>query len=99
MNIINFRRSSMFNDTLIEWIGYLASILITISMFMKKIFKLRFINLMGCILFVIYGLIIGAYPVAIANAIIVFINLYSVYKNSKQIQQFNPEMEPLRVMK
>jgi len=47
---------------------------------MKEIFKLRFINLMGCILFVIYGLIIGAYPVAIANAIIVFINLYYLYK-------------------
>ncbi|WP_414632288.1 MULTISPECIES: YgjV family protein [unclassified Clostridium] len=89
MNIINFRRSSMFNDTLIEWIGYLASILITISMFMKKIFKLRFINLMGCILFVIYGLIIGAYPVAIANAIIVFINLYYLYKLFREMNTKN----------
>jgi len=89
MNIINFRRSSMFNDTLIEWIGYLASILITISMFMKEIFKLRFINLMGCILFVIYGLIIGAYPVAIANAIIVFINLYYLYKLFKEMNTKN----------
>nr|WP_278245263.1 YgjV family protein [Clostridium sulfidigenes] len=89
MNIINFRRSSMFNDTLIEWIGYLASILITISMFMKEIFKLRFINLMGCILFVIYGLIIGAYPVAIANAIIVFINLYYLYKLFREMNTKN----------
>jgi len=87
MNIINFRRSSMFNDTLIEWIGYLASILIT--MFMKEIFKLRFINLMGCILFVIYGLIIGAYPVAIANAIIVFINLYYLYKLFREMNTKN----------
>ncbi|WP_414632760.1 YgjV family protein [Clostridium sp. UBA3887] len=89
MNIINFRRSSMFNDTLIEWIGYLATILITISMFMKEIFKLRFINLMGCILFVIYGLIIGAYPVAIANAIIVFINLYYLYKLFREMNTKN----------
>jgi len=89
MNIINFRRSSMFNDTLIEWIGYLASILITISMLMKEIFKLRFINLMGCILFVIYGLIIGAYPVAIANAIIVFINLYYLYKLFREMNTKN----------
>ncbi|WP_414632640.1 YgjV family protein [Clostridium sp. UBA5119] len=89
MNIINFRRISMFNGTLIEWIGYLASILITISMFMKEIFKLRFINLMGCILFVIYGLIIGAYPVAIANAIIVFINLYYLYKLFREMNTKN----------
>ncbi len=79
----------MFNDTLIEWIGYLASILITISMFMKEIFKLRFINLMGCILFVIYGLIIGAYPVAIANAILVFINLYYLYKLFREMNTKN----------
>lgn len=79
----------MFNSTLIEWIGYLASILITISMFMKEIFKLRFINLMGCILFVIYGLIIGAYPVAIANAIIVFINLYYLYKSFREMNTKN----------
>ena len=35
----------MFGIPLIEWIGYLASILIAISMFMKDIVKLRFINL------------------------------------------------------
>ncbi|WP_346940575.1 YgjV family protein [uncultured Clostridium sp.] len=79
----------MFNSTLIEWIGYLASILITISMFMKEIFKLRFINLMGCILFVIYGLIIEAYPVAITNAIIVFINLYYLYKLYREANNKN----------
>ena len=79
----------MFNGTLIEWIGYLASILIAISMFMKDVFKLRFINLVGCILFVIYGLIIGAYPVAITNGIIVFVNLYYLYKLFKETDKKN----------
>ena len=74
----------MFNSTFIEWIGYLASILITISMFMKDVFKLRFINLVGCILFVIYGLIVRAYPVAVAYGIIVFVNLYYLYKLFKE---------------
>lgn len=79
----------MFNSTFIEWIGYLASILIVISMFMKDIFKLRFINLVGCILFVIYGLIIEAYPVALANGIIVFVNLYYLYKLFKETDKKN----------
>ena len=45
----------MFGIPLIEWIGYLASILIAISMFMKDIVKLRFINLVGSLLFAFYG--------------------------------------------
>jgi uncharacterized protein with PQ loop repeat len=81
----------MFGSAFIEWIGYLASILITISMFMKDIFKLRFINLIGCILFTIYGLIIGAYPVAVANGIIVFVNLYYLYKLFKKINNKNSD--------
>ncbi|MEG0309009.1 MAG: YgjV family protein [Clostridium sp.] len=69
----------MFGISLVEWLGYLASVLIAISMFMKNIAKLRFINLIGCLLFAIYGFVIGAYPVAILNTLIVFVNLYYLY--------------------
>ena len=50
----------MFGIPLIEWIGYLASILIAISMFMKDIVKLRFINLVGSLLFAFYGFSISS---------------------------------------
>ena len=70
----------MFEGNWIEWIGYAASIMIGISMFMKDIVKLRFINLIGSLLFVIYGVIIKAYPVAIVNLVIVFVNIYYIYK-------------------
>jgi len=70
----------MFNVYWIEYIGYVASILVGISMFMKNIVMLRFINLLGSIFFVIYGVIIKAYPVAIVNLIIVFVNMYYLYK-------------------
>ncbi|MDD6796301.1 MAG: YgjV family protein [Clostridiaceae bacterium] len=70
----------MFEGNWIEWIGYAASIMIGISMFMKDIVKLRFINLIGSLLFVIYGFIIKAYPVAIVNLVIVFVNIYYIYK-------------------
>lgn len=71
--------SMFFNIPFIEWVGYLASIFIGISMFMKNMVKLRFINLIGCILFSVYGFTIGAYPVAIINLVISFINIYYIY--------------------
>ena len=53
-------------------------------MFMKDIVKLRFINLIGSILFAIYGFIIKAYPVAIINVIIAFVNIYYIYDITKK---------------
>lgn len=73
----------MFNIPWIEYVGYAASILIGISMFMKNMMKLRFINLIGCILFVVYGFTIKAYPVAAVNLVITFTNIYYIYKLTK----------------
>ena len=75
----------MFGIPFIEWVGYLASIVIAISLIMSDIIKLRVINTIGCILFVIYGLSVGAYPVAFTNMLIVFINTYYLYKLKKDI--------------
>lgn len=73
----------MFSVEPIEWVGYLASIFIVISLTMTSIIRLRIINSIGCLLFVIYGLTVKAYPVAISNAIIVLINLYNLYNLKK----------------
>ena len=74
----------MFNVPWIEYVGYAASVLIGISMFMKNIIKLRFINLVGSLLFAFYGFTIKAYPVAIVNTIIVFTNIYFIYNLMKE---------------
>jgi hypothetical protein len=62
-----------------ELIGYAASVLVAVSLTMTSILRLRIINLIGSACFTIYGLLIGAYPVAIVNLIIVFINIYYLY--------------------
>lgn len=80
----------MFGIPLIEWVGYLASVLIAASMFMKDIIKLRFINLVGSLCFVIYGLVIKAYPVALTNIVIVSVNLYYLYKITNEKNKKNP---------
>ncbi|MGL4992408.1 MAG: YgjV family protein [Paraclostridium sp.] len=68
---------------IIDWIGYLASIFVVISLLMTSMGKLRVVNSIGCLLFVIYGLIVKAYPVALSNFVIILINLYNLNKLRK----------------
>jgi hypothetical protein len=63
-----------------EWIGYLASVLVLISLLMSSIVKLRWINLAGSAVFSFYGFSIGALPVGIMNLVIVAINIYYLIK-------------------
>lgn len=66
----------MDSSMIYEIIGYTASALVAISLMMSSIVKLRVINLIGAALFTLYGLLIGAYPVAVLNFTIVLIDLY-----------------------
>ena len=59
-----------------EIIGYVASVLVAISLMMRSVLKLRVINLIGAAVFTLYGLLIGAYPVAVVNFVIALIDLY-----------------------
>ncbi len=60
----------------LEWLGYLASLIVLVSLLMSSIVKLRWINLLGSSLFSLYGFMIGALPVGFMNLGIVFINIY-----------------------
>ena len=73
---------------IIEILGYLASFAVLVSMLMSSVIKLRIINFIGCMLFVIYGLIIGAYPISIANGIIAVIQIFFLYKMLKSKTNF-----------
>ncbi|MCC5909061.1 MAG: YgjV family protein [Clostridiaceae bacterium] len=70
----------MLHIDLLEWLGYLASILVLISLLMSSIVKLRWINLLGSIIFAIYGFLIGALPVGLVNSAIAIINIYYLTK-------------------
>jgi len=62
-----------------ESIGYVASLLIAVSLMMSSVLKLRIINLAGAITFTIYGFLIGAMPIVFLNLLIVGINSYYLY--------------------
>jgi hypothetical protein len=59
-----------------ELIGYLASILVAVSLMMSRIVPLRVVNMIGAATFAVYGYLIGSWPVAGMNAFIVLINIY-----------------------
>ncbi len=77
---------------MIEWIGYISSIVILISLTMSSIIKLRWINMVGALIFVFYGALIGAMPVAVVNFGIVLIDLYYIW-------QFHSAKESFAVIK
>ena len=64
----------------IEAFGYIASIIVVISFAMTSVKKLRIINGVGCILSVIYGIIIQAYPVVLMNLVIAALDFYQLHK-------------------
>ena len=72
------------NLNAVELIGYLGSILVAISLMMKSLLRLRIINLFGALFFTVYGLLLGAYPVAFLNGIIVCIDLYYLFQMWRQ---------------
>jgi uncharacterized membrane protein len=67
----------------LELVGYLASVLVAISLMMLSLNKLRVINLSGSLLFTVYGFTNGAYPVAVLNAFIVLVNIFYLQKAFK----------------
>lgn len=68
----------------VEIIGYLGSILVAISLMMKSLLRLRLINLFGALFFTVYGILLGAYPVAVLNGLIVAIDVYYLIQMWRQ---------------
>jgi len=72
----------------VEWIGYAGAALVVISFLVSsKLQVIRFVNMFGAILFVIYGIFIGfKLPVIIPNVFIICIQVYYLFiKKEKQI--------------
>jgi hypothetical protein len=62
--------------TLYELIGYLASALVVVSLLMSSVLRLRIIGFVGAVVFAIYGLLIGAFPIVVTNGAIVLVHGY-----------------------
>jgi GNAT superfamily N-acetyltransferase len=82
----------MKSQLLLELIGYAASALIAVSLMMSSILRLRVLNLAGAGIFSLYGLMIGALPVAVLNGFIVLVNGFHLWRmlRAKEFFQILP---------
>lgn len=72
----------------VEWFGYAASVVVAVSLLMSSLIRLRWINMVGALMFAAYGLIIHAYPVALLNFAIAGINVWHLARIYPQQDQF-----------
>ncbi|MEI6084252.1 MAG: hypothetical protein WCS70_08120 [Verrucomicrobiota bacterium] len=72
----------------IEIIGYVGSALIAVSMMTGNIWRLRWINLVGAVIFTTYGVFLRSYPVALLNGFIVAINVYHLIQMTRHRDYF-----------
>jgi hypothetical protein len=68
--------------TVVDWVGYAAMATVLVSFLMKSVTKLRLINSLGCLFFVVYGFLLEplSMPIIITNTAILIINLYYLIK-------------------
>jgi len=70
--------------TYIDYFGYAASVFVLLSFVMKNIVTLRMVNIVGCGLFITYGILIASIPVIITNVAIVLVNSFYLYRHYTQ---------------
>lgn len=68
---------------MIEFIGIVASSIIVISFFLDGETKLRSFNILGSIIFVIYGVLIGSISIVFLNLVSTVVNLVKINKLKK----------------
>lgn len=73
---------------MLEYVGYLASLIILVSLLMSSVKKLRWINLLGSLIFMVYGYLNQVYPVAVMNGGIVIINVVYLFQMYKKKDYF-----------
>lgn len=68
----------------VEFLGYVAMFTVAGSFLLKDVIKLRLVNSIGAILFIIYGLLIGSLPVACLNLFVGCVNGYYILRSLRE---------------
>ena len=68
----------------LEVFGYIGSGLILLSMMMTSVEKLRWFNISGSVISMIYGVIMGTWPVVFLNVGTISINVVQIIRLHRQ---------------
>ena len=83
----------MFWEIFWEIIGYLGTALVIISMLMTNIDKLRFINICGGFLSLVYAISANTMPIVVLNATLVTINIIQLIRSRINKRRFASEVD------
>ena len=72
----------------IEIIGYLGTAFVLTSFMMSDIKKLRTVNIIGGLLWIVYGIIVGSSSIIVGNVLIVLIQGYKLYKLATKREKY-----------
>lgn len=72
----------LFEISITEWIGYLATTVVLVSFLMKNVNNLRLVNSLGCLIFIVYAFMLEpiSKPVILTNTVIFCINIFYIFK-------------------
>ena len=65
---------------MIVYLGYIASFFLACSLLVTQALKFRWLNILGNLFFITYGVLILAWPVILANGILLAINIYQLFR-------------------
>lgn len=77
------------SSLLIPSFGYLASLLLGLSLLVNNDLKFRWLNTGGCVAFIVYGVLIGAFPIVLTNTVLLLINVYGLFKIYRRTEDFD----------
>jgi hypothetical protein len=77
----------------LEWIGWVATALFASSYFFKQANALRKVQAGAALMWVVYGVIIHAFPVVVANVVVASVALYSTFLERRREPVTSGELE------
>ena len=75
-------------NILAQLLGYFAFIFLAVSLWVTNDIKFRWINSLGCLSFVFYGILIHAFPIVLTNSVLLAINSYFLFKIYRRQEKF-----------
>lgn len=76
-------------ETISLILGYLATLLLALSLLVNNDIRFRWLNSFGSASFILYGLALGAFPVMITNGLLLCINIYYLIKIYRTHEDFD----------
>jgi hypothetical protein len=76
-------------NVLAQLLGYFAFIFLAVSLWVTNDIKFRWINSLGCLSFILYGIFIDAFPIILTNSVLLAINIYFLFKIYRRQEKFD----------